>query len=115
MLFLFGFAMVQIFGTAARAAAIRRHAGVEPVIGLIRRPIGLPHLHVDTGGAAERAPRAPRLRLVGSGLTSMADLAAVSALLCLLSWRARPFLVGQIGKGDCRDRFCPVFVLLVFD
>src|SRR3546814_9765897 len=90
MLLLVGFAMVQIFGTAARAAAIRRHAGVEPVIGLIRGPIGLPNLHVDTGGAAERAPRAQRLRIVGSGLTSMAALAAGAALIWLLSWRARP-------------------------
>lgn len=94
LLILFGFASVQIFGTAARAAAIHRHAGVEPVIGLIRGPIGLPNLHVDTGGAAERAQRAQRLRIVGSGLTSMAALAGGAALIWLLSWRARPMLAG---------------------
>lgn len=94
LLILAGFAAVQIFGTAARADAIRRHAGVEPVIGLIRGAIGLPNLHVDTGGAAERAQRAQRLRIVGSGLTSMAALAGGGALIWLLSWRARPMLAG---------------------
>src|SRR3546814_3560448 len=57
-------------------------------------PIGVPNLHVDTGVAAERGPRAQRLRIGGSGLTSMAALAAGAALIWLLSWRARPLLAG---------------------
>ena len=94
LLVLAGFVAVQVFGTAARAAAIRRYAGVEPTIGFIRGWLGVPVLHVDTGGAAERAPRAQRLRIVGAGLTSMAALAGGAALIWLLSWRARPMLAG---------------------
>ncbi|NGY05268.1 HlyD family secretion protein [Solimonas terrae] len=94
LLVLFSFVAVQVFGTAARAAAIRQQAGVEPVIGFIRGPLGIPLLHVDTGGAAERAPRPQRMRIVGAGLTSMAALAIGAALIWMMSWRVRPLLAG---------------------
>lgn len=87
-----GLLSVQVFSAGGRAAAIRGFAGVEPTVGLLRGAFGVPLLWVDTSGAAERMPRAQRLRIVGAGLSSMAALMVAAALLWFLSYRSRPVL-----------------------
>ncbi|NKF21401.1 HlyD family secretion protein [Solimonas marina] len=86
------FALIELFGTASRAAAVRRFTGTVPKIGVMRNMLGIPLLHVDTGGAAERAQRAQRLRIVGAGLTSMAALAIGAVFVWFLAGRTHLLL-----------------------
>jgi multidrug efflux pump subunit AcrA (membrane-fusion protein) len=87
-----GLLMVEVFGTASRAAAVHRFTGTVPTIGVMRNTLGIPQLHVDTGGAAERAQRPQRLRVVGAGLTSMVALVSGAVLLWFLAGRTHPLL-----------------------
>lgn len=91
-LVLLGFVAVELFGTSARAAAVHRFTGAAPMIGIMRNSLGIPLLHVDTGGAAERAQRAQRLRIVGAGLTSMMALAIGAVFVWFLAGRTHPLL-----------------------
>lgn len=80
--------LANVMSAAARAAAIARYTPERPLVGLLRqRPLGLPRLFVDTSGAAERARRPDRMRVVGSGLIGLAAL----VVLAVLGW----FLFGQ--------------------
>lgn len=76
--------LVNIFSMSARAAAIERYTPEAPRIGLVRGVFGIPRLFVDTAGAAERAARADRMRIVGSGLVGTAAPMALSILVWFL-------------------------------
>ncbi len=81
---LVGAVLVNLFSMSARAAAIAHYTPELPRIGLVFSTIGFPRLFVDTAGAAERASRKVRLRIVGSGLVGTAAPAALSVLLWFL-------------------------------
>lgn len=67
---------------AARAATLAHYTPERPAVGfLFPRPVGIPRLFVDTAGAAERATRADRLRVIGSGLLGIAALVVLSILI----------------------------------
>lgn len=77
--------LIHVFAQSARAAAVERHAGLRPQLGLVRGPFILPLVHVDTRGAVERADRAARSRIVASALTALAVLFNLSVLLWFLT------------------------------
>jgi multidrug resistance efflux pump len=75
-------ALVNLFGSCARAAAIARYTPERPRLGLVFRMYFLPQLHVESAGAAERVDRVDRLRIVGAGLVGVATL----LLIAILGW-----------------------------
>lgn len=79
-----GAILVNFFSMSARAAAIARYTPEQPRIGFVYGPLRIPRLFVDTAGAAERAGRADRMRIVGSGLIGTAAPAALSILIWFL-------------------------------
>ena len=76
--------LVNFFSMSARAAAIERYTPELPRIGLVHGAFGIPRLFVDTAGAAERAARDDRMRIVGSGLIGTAAPMALSVLVWFL-------------------------------
>ena len=76
--------LVNLFSMSARAAAIERYTPEAPRIGLVYGVFGVPRLLVDTAGAAERAARADRMRIVGSGLVGTAAPMALAILIWFL-------------------------------
>ena len=85
--------LLQVVTVSARAAAVLRYTGQPGKTGLLRSPLGLPLLHLDSSGAAEAADRAGRLRIVGAGLVGPL-LLAVAGLLGWLLLRQGPTLLG---------------------
>ncbi|MFC4250999.1 efflux RND transporter periplasmic adaptor subunit [Sinimarinibacterium flocculans] len=81
---LVGAALINLLSMSARAAAVARYTPSTPRIGLVRGALGIPHLFVDTAGAAERAGRVERLRIVGSGLVGSAAAASIAVLTWFL-------------------------------
>lgn len=80
---LLGAALVNVLSMSARAAAVARYTPEKPRIGVVFSSfLSVPHLFVDTAGAAERGDRATRLRIVASGLLG----SAVAAMLAALTW-----------------------------
>lgn len=76
--------LVNLFSMSARAAAIERYTPEQPRLGLVSGVFGIPRLFVDTAGAAERAARADRMRIVGSGLVGTAAPLALAILVWFL-------------------------------
>lgn len=78
-------ALVNLFSMSARAAAISHYTAERPRIGLVFGFLGLPFLMTDSAGAAERARRNDRLRVVGAGLVGTLLLVIASILLWFLT------------------------------
>jgi Multidrug resistance efflux pump len=74
--------LCNLVGQLARAAAIRRWVGVQPVFGLQLGFGFIPRFHTETAGVVEDAPYGVRLRIIGVGL--MAQL--VIFLLGVVGW-----------------------------
>lgn len=88
--------LANLFSAAARAATIARYTPEPPAVGLLfARPLRLPRLFVDTSGAAERARRVDRLRVVGGGLVGLAALVVLSVLVWFLYGETLPALGQQ--------------------
>jgi putative peptide zinc metalloprotease protein len=77
-------ALVNLLSMSARAAAIARYTPEAPRVGIVHGPLRIPRLFVDTAGAAERAGRVDRLRIVGSGLVGSAAAASLAVLVWFL-------------------------------
>ncbi|MFP5304685.1 MAG: biotin/lipoyl-binding protein, partial [Gammaproteobacteria bacterium] len=86
--------LVSIAGAAARAAAVARYTRERVRAGVAGGAFAVPRLFVDSAGAAERAARLDRMRIVAAGLVGTAALAVLAALLWFLSMPARPELAG---------------------
>lgn len=95
-------ALINLLSMSARAAAIARYTPSTPRIGLVYGVLGIPHLFVDTAGAAERAGRVQRLQIVGSGLVGSTAAASIAVLLWFL------FIESQVSIA----RFCVGLTLI---
>lgn len=80
-----GMSLMHLGTASARAAAIARHAGLRPQMGLLRGALGQPLLYVDSRGPAEAGDRASRSRIVGAGLSAPLVLLTLAALTWFLS------------------------------
>jgi putative peptide zinc metalloprotease protein len=87
---LLGVILVNLFASAARAAAIAHYTPERVQCGLVFGFLGLPRVFVDTGGAAEHSGRVDRLRIVGAGLVGVAALLALCMLIWFLGASERP-------------------------
>ncbi|HKY89849.1 MAG TPA: biotin/lipoyl-binding protein, partial [Nevskiaceae bacterium] len=85
-----GALLINLFATAARAAAIERCTPERARLGIVLGLFGFPRLFVDTAGAAERATRADRVRIAGAGLTGSAMLLVLCVVLWFLSHTTAP-------------------------
>lgn len=72
--------LVNVFTQCARASAIRRATGENPVFGLQLLAGFIPALHTDTEGPAERAERDDRLRIIAAAPMALLWLLLASAL-----------------------------------
>lgn len=87
-----GAIMTNVIATACRAAAIERYTPERARLGIIPGFIGIPRLFVDTSGAAERASREDRMRIVGSGLIGGAALMVLAVIVWFLTSSSLPML-----------------------
>ena len=86
--------LANLFATSARAAAIQSYTPESPHLGLLFSVAGLriPRLFVDTAGAAERAGRAARLRIVAAALIGSGGLFVLSVLVWFLVAQTQPLI-----------------------
>ncbi len=89
---LLGFMLVNLFASAARAAAIDRYTPERVQSGVVFGFLGIPRLFVYSGGAAEHSGRADRLRIIGAGLVGIAALLGLCMLIWFLDASVRPIL-----------------------
>lgn len=92
---LLGALLLNLSATAARSAAIWRYTPEAPRVGVLLRGFGVlrvPSLFVDTAGAAERAERTTRLRIVGAGLVGFGFVFLLAVLLWFLSAQTQPVI-----------------------
>ncbi len=89
--------LINLFSTAARAAAIARYTPERPRVGLVYGfgPLRIPRLFVDTAGAAERAGRGTRLRVVGAGLVGIGALFCLAVLTWFVHDTTEPLIARQ--------------------
>ncbi len=85
-----GAMLVNLFASAARAAALERYTPGRIGVGIVIGFLGIPRLFVDTAGAAEHAGRSERMRIIGSGLVGIAALLSAGILVWFLSMPGRP-------------------------
>ncbi|MGQ0697438.1 MAG: HlyD family secretion protein [Panacagrimonas sp.] len=100
--------LINLFATAARVAAIAHYTPERPRVGIVFGfgPLRIPRLFVDTSGAAERADRLTRMRIVGAGLIGMGALFVAAVLV----W----FVTGQTESMVARNAVVTAIVALVF-
>lgn len=79
-----GALLLNLGSEVARAAAIRQLTGAAPAFGIVLGTALIPRFHTDTSGAAESAPRAQRLRIVGSPLVAQLGLLVLAVGFWLL-------------------------------
>lgn len=87
-------ALVNLCSMSARSAAIARHTAERPRVGLVLSLDRIPHLITDSAGAAERAGRLDRLRIVGSGLVGTALLMVLGIFIWFLCATTVPVIAG---------------------
>ncbi len=85
-------ALINLCSMSTRAAAIARYTPEQPRIGIVFGLLRIPRLLVDTAGAAERAPRIDRMRIVGAGLVGTAAPLALAIAGWLLFAQTIPSL-----------------------
>lgn len=106
--------LLQCFSAAARAAAVAQYAGVEPIIELQYNRLYIPFIKVDTSGPGERARLAHRLRIIASGLSSMAALMGAGVFIWFLLRSTHPEIaafslgIGGIATGFLLFRLNPL-------
>lgn len=83
--------LVNLISMSARAAAIARFTLTQPSVGLRFGMLYVPALFVDTAGAAERASRADRMRIVGAPVMATLVLFVVAAMLWFITHATAPF------------------------
>lgn len=93
--FVVSMALLNLFATSARAAAIARFTPERPRLRLVSGFLGLPMLSVDTAGSVERAARPARLRIVGAAPVAIAMLLLLAQLLWFLTATTVPGLAQQ--------------------
>ncbi len=77
--------LINLLSMSARAAAIVRWTPVTPKLGIRFGLLGIPHLFVDTGGGAELADRAARLRIIGAPLAATLLLFVLAVVYWFMS------------------------------
>lgn len=82
--------LINAVSMAARAAAIAHYTPTLPAVGIHYALLGVPALFVDTAGAAERAERGARLRIVGAPLVATLSLFVLAALLWFMTRSTAP-------------------------
>ncbi|WP_293368410.1 HlyD family efflux transporter periplasmic adaptor subunit [Nevskia sp.] len=79
-----GVYLVNFLSEIARASVIQTLTRQKPLFGIVLGTALIPRFHCDTGGAAESAPRAQRLRIVGSSLIAQLVIFVIAVLLWLV-------------------------------
>lgn len=87
-------ALVNLVSMSARAATIARSTAEPPRIGLVYGLTRFPHLMTDSAGAAERAGRRDRLRIVAAGLVGTGLLMVLGIFLWFLMATTEPVIAG---------------------
>lgn len=86
--------LVNLFSMSARAAAVVRYTAEKPRIGISFNFRIFPYLLTDSAGAAERAGKRDRLRIVGAGLVGTSALTALGVLVWSLTGPITPVVAG---------------------
>lgn len=82
--------LVNLASASARAAAVARYTPERVRAGVLLGMFGVPRLFVDSAGAAERAGRADRMRIVGASIVGVFALAVLCVFVWFLSMPTRP-------------------------
>ena len=86
--------LVNFFSMSARAAAVVRYTAEKPRIGISFNFRIFPYLLTDSAGAAERAGKRDRLRVVGAGLVGTAALMVLGVFIWFLTSPITPVIAG---------------------
>ncbi|MEW6169767.1 MAG: HlyD family efflux transporter periplasmic adaptor subunit, partial [Pseudomonadota bacterium] len=84
--------LTNLVSMAARAAAIQRYTPERVRAGIVLGFLWLPRFFVDSAGAAERASRIDRARIVGASVVGVGGLALLCVLVWFLSAQTQPTL-----------------------
>ena len=91
--------LVNLFSMSARAAAVERYTAERPRIGIALGFRVFPFLLTDSAGAAERARRSDRMRVVGAGLVGTSLLMVLGIFVWFLTGPITPVVAGTASSA----------------